>query len=59
MGAQNSCHQPLSLMEGVLLSTDCSPFVGLLISLGNPSNSNALMGTAISNNLITDPNGPF
>jgi putative ABC transport system permease protein len=54
MGAQNSMITTQFLMEGVLLSLIALPFVGLLISLVIPQ-FNALMGTAISNNLITEP----
>jgi putative ABC transport system permease protein len=54
MGAQNSMITTQFLMEGVLLSLIALPFVGLLISLAIPQ-FNALMGTAISNNLITEP----
>jgi putative ABC transport system permease protein len=54
MGAQNSMITTQFLMEGVLLSLIALPFVGLLISLVIPQ-FNALMETAISNNLITDP----
>ena len=54
MGAQNSMITTQFLIEGVLLSLIAMPFVGLLISLVIPQ-FNTLMGTAISNNLSSEP----
>lgn len=54
MGAQNSMITTQFLMEGVLLSLIAIPFVAILISLVIPQ-FNTLMGTAISNNLISEP----
>lgn len=54
MGAQNSMIASQFLIEGVLLSLIAVPFVGMLISLIIPHFNN-LMGTEISNNLISDP----